>query len=102
MSARLESLRSLIAQDPKNTFLRYGLAMELKNLGLNEDAVAEFRALIEANPDYCAAYFHGGRTLESLLRLDEARAVYEAGIAAAKRTGDTHAAGEMQSALELL
>ena len=35
----------------------------------------EFRALLEINPDYSAAYFHGGQTLERLGRLDEARAI---------------------------
>jgi tetratricopeptide (TPR) repeat protein len=102
MSARLESLRSLLENEPNHTLLRYGLATELKNLGRYEEAVAEFRALIDASPDYCAAYYHCGRTLESMLRLEEARAFYEAGIEAATRTGDTHAGGELRAALELL
>lgn len=102
MSARLDLLRSMLEQDPKSSFVRYGLAMELLNLNRGEDAVAEFRALIENDPNYVAAYFHGGRALEILDRVDDARAIYEEGIIACRRTGDTHTLSEIEGALAIL
>ena len=78
-SSRLEALKSLVAQSPGDSFLRYGLAMEYRNGGDLEGAVSEFRAIMEANPDYGPAYFHGGQTLERLGRLDEAREWYGRG-----------------------
>ncbi len=101
-SNRLEILRNMVAQNPADAFARYGLAMEFKNAGDWEGAMNEFHALIAANPDYHAAYFHGGQTLERMGREDEARAMYRAGVEAAKRVGDGHAAAEMQGALDLL
>jgi Flp pilus assembly protein TadD len=92
----------MVSQNPGDSFLRYGLAMEYKNGGDLEGAVREFRALMEANPDYSPAYFHGGQTLERLGRLDEARAWYETGVEVTRRKGDQHALAEMQGALDLL
>lgn len=99
---RLDALKAMVAQHPGDSFLRYGLAMEYRNGGDLEGAVREFRALIDANPDYSPAYFHGGQTLEKLGRADEARSLYEKGVEATRRTGDAHALSEMQGALDLL
>jgi Flp pilus assembly protein TadD len=99
---RLEVLRSLVTQNPADAFARYGLAIELVNAGKPEEAVNEFRELLAANPNYAAGYFHGGQTLEKLGRVDEARALYEQGIAVTARTGDAHTRGELQGALDLL
>ena len=101
-SDRLEILKTLVEQNPGNSFSRYGLAMEYRNRGDLESAVREFRALIGADPDYAYAYFHGGQTLERLGRLEEARAMYDAGLEAARRKGDGHALGEIQGARDLL
>jgi len=102
METRLEALKSMVAQQPGNAFLRYGLAMEYRNAGELEAAVAEFRALLEANPDYASGYFHGGQTLERLGLPEEARRWYRQGIEVTTRKGDPHAASEMQAALEAL
>jgi tetratricopeptide (TPR) repeat protein len=99
---RAEMLKNLLAQDPNNTFARYGLAMEYANAGLLSDAIAEYRRLMEVNPDYTAAYFHCGQALERLGNLEEARAAYQQGIDVATRTGDLHTRSELQGALDLL
>lgn len=101
-TSRLEALRGLAAQDPKNTFVRYGLAQELANQGQLEEAVQEYQTLLADSPDYSAAYYHGGQALEKLGRLDEARKVYQQGIEATTRTGDAHTRSELQAALDLL
>ena len=102
MATRLEKLQEMVAQDPQNAFMRYGLAQELANLDRLEEALAEFQRLIEIKPDYCYAYFHGGRTLERLGRVEEARNLYCRGVEAASRFGDQHARSELQAALEQL
>jgi len=99
---RLEILKNMVTQNPQDSFSRYGLAMEYRNSGDLEAAVAEFRSLMGINPNYVAAYFHGGQTLEKLGRLEEARTVYRNGLDAAARTGDQHARGEIQAALDLI
>ena len=99
---RMEMLRNMLDQNPSDSFARYGLAMEYVRGGDLETAVAEFRTLLEHNPDYAAAYFHGGQALEKLGRVQDARAMYEHGIHVTTRTGDRHTRSELQAALDLL
>ena len=99
---RLEVLKSMVEQDPNSAFARYGLAMEYVNQGRHEEAVEEFQSLLKANPDYSAGYYHAGRTLEKMGRLEDARAVYEQGIEATSRTGDQHTRSELQAALDMI
>jgi tetratricopeptide (TPR) repeat protein len=99
---RIEILKTMVAQNPGDAFARYGLAMELVKTGELANAVAEFQALLEHNPNYAAAYFHGGQVLEKLGDVERARAFYEKGIDVTGRTGDQHARGELQAALDML
>jgi len=92
----------MVEQNPADTFSRYGLAMELRNGGDLEGAIAQFQELRRINPDYSATYFHAGQTLERLGRLEEARAIYQEGIEVTTRKGDQHARSELQGALDML
>jgi len=102
MATRLEVLKSMVEQNPADTFSRYGLAMELRNTGDLESAMREFHELRRLNPDYSATYFHAGQTLERLGRIDQAREFYLEGIEVTGRKGDLHAKSELQGALDLL
>jgi Flp pilus assembly protein TadD len=99
---RIEALKAMLTQNPTDAFARYGLAMELMKSGDLGGAVAEFRALLEHNPDYAAAYFHGGQVLEKLGEVEQARVIYEQGIQVTARTGDAHTRSELQAALDML
>jgi Flp pilus assembly protein TadD len=72
-SQRLETLQAMVAQNPTDSFARYGLAMELASCGQCDKAVEEFRSLLSMNPNYPAAYYHLGQSLEKLGRLEDAR-----------------------------
>jgi Tfp pilus assembly protein PilF len=102
MANRLEILKNLVAQNPNDSFSRYGLAMEYRNSGDLAQAVEQYRELLARNPDYAAAYFHGGQALEKLGRAEHAREMYRQGIEVTTRTGDLHARSELQAALEQL
>lgn len=101
-ASRLDLLKNLVAQNPSDSFARYGLAMEWARSGNLEQAVEEYRGLLALNPDYAAAYFHGGQTLAQLGRIEEARALYRQGIEATTRIGDLHTRSEIEAALETL
>ena len=98
----METLKAMLAQNPQDTFARYGLAMEYANCGDWEAAVSEFKALLEHNPGYAAAYFHGGQALEKLGRVEDARDFYQKGIEVTVRSGDRHTQSELQAALDML
>jgi len=99
---RIDILRGMVASNPADSFARYGLAMEYVKGGQLQDAVDEFTRLLEANSNYPAAYFHGGQALEKLGKIDDARALYEKGIAVTTAMGDFHTRSELQAALDIL
>jgi predicted Zn-dependent protease len=98
--SRKQQILEMLAEDPTDVFLRYGLAMEHASAGEHAEAVRCFQDLIRDKPDYVPAYVQAGQVLARLGREDEARSVFRAGIEAARKTGDLHAAGEMESFLE--
>lgn len=99
---RVETLKTLLEQNPADSFSRYALATEYARGGELEKAAEEYRRLLEINPDYAAAYYHGGQVLEKLGREEEARALYRKGIEVTTRSGDQHARSELQAALDIL
>jgi tetratricopeptide (TPR) repeat protein len=96
---RLQMLIDFVKSNPDDPFPRYGLAQEYRNRGQIEQAAATFEELVARHPDYAASYLHYGNILVQLGRREDARKIYEAGITAATRKGDPHAAGELQGAL---
>lgn len=96
---RIEILQQLLDQNPSSSFARYGLAMEYVKSGDLDRAVTAFETVTQTDPNYSAAYFHGGQTLEKMGRLDEARDFYRRGIAV---TRDPHARSELEAALDIL
>jgi len=96
---RIAQLKEILALDPNHAFARYGLAMEYSGANDVAAAMGEFRALIESHPDYAAGYFMAAQTLARAGRVDEARQWLNDGIAAAHRSGNAHAAGEMEAML---
>lgn len=99
---RLEFLQEALAAAPENTFVRYGLAMELQNAGKLEESWQVFESLMTGHPEYSAAYFQAGTLLEKLGRREDARRVFERGIEVTGRQGNAHARSELQAALDEL
>jgi tetratricopeptide (TPR) repeat protein len=95
---RLGMLENMVVAKPDEPFPRYGLAMEYKKRERFDDAIAAFEALIAAHPGYVPSYLMFGNLLEARSQVPRAIEVYTAGIAAAERAGDDHAAGELQAA----
>src|SRR5471032_198236 len=100
--SRLQMLTEFLQQNPGDAFARYGLAMEYSNGGQTEQALAEFKKLLELHPDYTNGYFMAAQALERSGRTGEARQMLESGVEAAKRTGNKHAQSEMAGMLEEL
>ena len=100
--SRREQLEQLLAAEPHDPFLRYGLAMCCASDGQNEIAQEHFRRLLNDHPDYVAGYFQLAQLLARLGDVDQARPLLESGISVAVRTGDRHAAGEMTEFLGML
>jgi len=99
---RIAMLSEILTVNPEDSFARYGLAQEYSNAGQIEQALKEFKTLIEKNPDYTPAYFMAAQALAKASRVDEAKRMLVDGISSARRTGNTHAQSEMTAMLEEL
>lgn len=99
---KIAMLKEILAQNPADTFARYGLAMEHANQGDTALALDEFQQLTTTHPDYTAGYQMAAQLLIKTGRNDEARQRLEAGVAAAQRTGNTLALNEMTAMLDEL
>lgn len=100
--SRREKLEAMLAKDPRDPFLRYGLAIEMENAGEIAESLALLATLTRDAKPYVPAFFRSGQTLAAEDRIEEARAILREGIEEARRQGDHHAAGEMSELLQSL
>ena len=103
-TARMAQIEAMLAEDPDDAFLQYGLAMEHASAGDDADCVLVLRDLItqSAATPYVPAYLQAGQALVRLDNIEEARIVLRDGIDTAAQVGTPeamHARGEMQGLL---
>ena len=60
---RRQKLEEFLAANPNDAFSRYGLALECINSGDFASAEANFRLLLQSNPDYVPGYQMYAQTL---------------------------------------
>ena len=99
---KIAELKEILELDPKNSFARYGVAMELAGRGETAAALAEFDTLLANDPGYTAGYFMAAQTLATAGRTQEAIARLKSGIDSAAASGTRHAVSEMQAMLDEL
>jgi len=101
-SKRLDALLEFYANDPKDSFVKYGIALEyIKN---KEYLKAEeyFKLILTDDPNYIPAYLQYGQMKVGQNNPAEAKVLYRQGIEIAKKAGDKHAASEMEEFLNEL
>jgi Flp pilus assembly protein TadD len=102
MATRLEQLQKMLEREPNDTFLLYGIAMEHKKAGDGPTALQMLEKVIQIDPSHGYAYYQRGQILEMKGDLPGARQAYTSGIAAAIKSGDSHARSELEGALSML
>jgi hypothetical protein len=95
MPTRREKIEAMLAQEPEDRFLRYALALELEKEGAHDRSLGLFAALMASDPPHVPSFLMAGQHLAARNEIDEARRVLREGIDAARKQGETHAAGEM-------
>jgi len=102
MTSRREKIEAMLAADPQDQFLRYGLAVEYDNEERHDESLALFTGLMHDSPPHVPSFLRGAQLLSKVDRIDDARAVLRTGIEAARQQGNSHAAGEMGELLATL
>lgn len=96
---RIDQLEALLAKEPNDAFLNFGLAMELAKAGRFAESLARFERVIANDPTYIAAHFHKGKTLLSMGDIAAAKVELRRGIERAVACGEMHAKSEMEELL---
>jgi tetratricopeptide (TPR) repeat protein len=102
MTNRLEQLLELHKDDPNDAFTRYAIALEYNARNDYANAIQWFEALRADDADYVPTYYMLAGAYRAADNPEAAKDVYEAGLKAAKRVGDTHTVAEISAALEEL
>ena len=99
---RLQQFQELIALEPHDTMLRFGLGELYIEAGDFASAAEQFVEIVRLDAQYSAAYRYLGQAYAALDRPTEAEAVFQRGIAVAEARGDLQTAKEMQVFLRRL
>ncbi len=99
---RLEQLRKMVALQPDDAMLHYGIGLEYAKLEQPDQAIAAFERAIELDGKFSAAYYHKARTEIGAGRHDAARTTLTAGVEAAKTVDDSHLQEKMSELLDAL
>ena len=97
--SKIETFTAMLAEQPENAMIWYGLASEQLKLEYWAEAAKSLRQVVTLNPDYTAAYQMLGTALAKMDDLAGAQQAWRDGIAAAGRTGAWKAGQHMQGLL---
>jgi len=101
-AARIDSLQAQVGGPRDGALLRFALASALLEAGRHGEACTQFRAAVEFDPGYSAAWKLLGKSHRAAGEHDAAAAAWREGIAAAEARGDKQAQKEMQVFLRRL
>ena len=96
---RIEVFEQMLATDPGNTSVLFGLAKEYEKAGRDEDLVETLNRYLENFDDQGNAFGMLAGAYERLGKRDLARAAYERGIETAQRHGHPGMADEYRMTL---
>lgn len=99
-TSRIDKIQAMLQDEPRDSFLRYTLAMEYRKLDENDKSLELLTELANLDePKYVAAFFMAAQQLVELDRIEEARTLLRDGIDEARRQDNQHAAAEMSELL---
>lgn len=101
-SQHIQRLAILLKKNPKDSFTKFALALEL--LKANEVTKAQilFKSVLEQDPDYLGVYYHLGKLYQQSERYTEAEELFTKGIEIATQQNNTRTKAELHEALDEL
>lgn len=93
--SRIEQIIKMLAEQPKDTFLRFAYAKELEKLDTPTEALSAWRWFVENAPRYTGFYYHYAQLLAKNNHFEEAINIIESGLAICTAEKDHHAYSEL-------
>lgn len=100
--SRLDQLLKLLAAEPDDPFVLYGIAQEHAKAERHHDAVSFYDRCLAADPTYLYGYYHKAVSLIDLGDHAAARQTLDTGITAARVARDSKALNELTALLDSL
>ena len=101
MTDRIEVFKQMLASDPANTMVMFGLAKEYEKLGQSADVIALLENYIAQADDEGNAYGMLAKAYEQNGMRERAKATYEKGIEVSNAHGHPSMAHDYQMTLEV-
>jgi len=101
MQDRIEVFKQMLASDPANTMVLFGLANEYLKVGDYANAIPTLVDYLHKADDEGAAYGMLAKAYEKIGEKENAKNAYAQGIIAAEKHGHPSMAGEFQEILDL-
>lgn len=97
---RIQQFEEVLAMDPEDPMVRYGLAQLLVDTDRQAEAIPHLREALRVKPDYSVCYHLLGLCLEATGESGEAQDIYAQGFDVAKGQGDLHVANQIQERID--
>ena len=98
-TSRIELFKQMLASDPENSTVMFGLAKEYEKTGQNEELIQTLNRYLEVIEDEGNAFGMLASAYERLGQRDKAKEAYERGIETAQRHGHPGMAEEYRMTL---
>ncbi len=95
-TARIEALQQLLAQEPHDTMLLFGLGNEYFSAGHYGEAIPYFEEAVRVDSNYAAVYVYLARAYEESQDVSMARQTVARGWEPAVRSGDKNLIIELE------
>ena len=99
-TVRLEQLRALLKEEPRDPFLHYAMALELKALDDRPAAIARFKELLSIDPGNVPGHYQLAVALSEAAQPGEAVMIAREGLRLATEQRDAKAMGELRELLQ--
>ena len=99
---RISKIKTLLEQQPGDSFLQHALALEYEKAGDAAAAIETLQHLLNEHPEATGSYYHYARLLAQTGETEKALETYRAGMDACRKAGDAHALRELQAAYDEL
>lgn len=101
-SSRIDIFKQMLAADPVNSSVLFGLAKEYEKAGQNQEMIETLERYLANSDDEGNAFGMLARAYEKASQPDQAKVTFQRGIDAATRHGHPSMAEEYREALENL
>ena len=99
-TSRIDIFKQMLASDPLNSSILFGLAKEYEKVGQTEDMIETLERYLAVSDDEGNAFGMLARAYEQAGRREKAKEAYQRGIDAAARHGHPSMSEEYRSILE--